>query len=89
MAACDSGICVLSKTNPARTEASTIRPRQNGRHFADDIFKRIFLNGNVWISINIPLKFVPAGHINNIPALVQTEPMTVSLLKHICVTLPQ
>ena len=23
------------------------RPRQNGRHFANDIFKRIFLNENV------------------------------------------
>ena len=25
----------------------TLRPRQNGRHFADDIFKCIFLNENV------------------------------------------
>ena len=25
----------------------TLRPRQNGRHFPDDIFKCIFLNGNV------------------------------------------
>ena len=24
--------------------SSTLRPRQNGRHFADDIFKHIFLN---------------------------------------------
>ena len=45
---------------------STLRPRQNGRHFPDDIFKWIFLNENVWISINIPLKFVPRGPINNI-----------------------
>ena len=29
-----------------------------GRHFPDDIFKYIFLNGNVWIAIKIPLKFV-------------------------------
>ena len=28
---------------------NTLRPRQNGRHFADDIFKCIFLNENVWI----------------------------------------
>ena len=27
-----------------------MRPRQNGRHFADDIFKRIFENENEWIS---------------------------------------
>ena len=28
---------------------STLRPRQNGLHFPDDNFKRIFLNQNVWI----------------------------------------
>ena len=37
----------------------------------DDIFRYIFLNKNVWISIKISLKFVPRGPINNIPALVQ------------------
>ena len=80
---------------------NTLRPRQNGRHFPDDIFKWIFLNENVWISINISLKFVPRGPINNIPKLVQimawrrpgdkplSEPMVVSLLTHICVTRPQ
>ena len=26
---------------------NTLRPRQNGRHFADDIFKCIFVNENV------------------------------------------
>ena len=26
---------------------NTLRPRQNGRHFADDTFKRIFFNENV------------------------------------------
>ena len=30
---------------------NTLRPRQNGRHFIDDIFKWIFLNANVWIPI--------------------------------------
>ena len=30
---------------------NTLRPRQNDRLFADDIFKCIFLNENVWISI--------------------------------------
>ena len=80
---------------------NTLRPRQNGRRFADDTFKRIFLNENVRISIKISLKFVPKGPINNIPALVQimawrrsgdkplSEPMMVSLLMHICVTRPQ
>ena len=49
---------------------NTLKPRQNGRHFPD-IFKCIFFNENVWISIKIPLKFVPKGPINNIPALFQ------------------
>ena len=39
---------------------------QNGRHFADDMFKSIFLNEN-----KISLKYVPWGLIDNISALVQ------------------
>ena len=50
---------------------NTLRPRQNGCRFADDTFKRIFLNENVRISIEISLKFVPKGPINNNQALVQ------------------
>ena len=50
---------------------NTFRPRQHGRHFADDTFKRIFLNENLWISIKISLKFVPKSPIDNIPALFQ------------------
>ena len=80
---------------------NTLRPRQNGRHFPDDILKCIFLNENVWLSIKISWKFVPQGPINNIPALVQimtwrrpgdkplSEPMMVILLTHIWVTRPQ
>ena len=80
---------------------NTLRPRQNGRHFPDAIFKWIFLNENVWMSNKISLKFVPKVTINNIPALVQimawhpsghkplSEPMMDSLLTHICVTRPQ
>ena len=49
---------------------NALRPRQNGRHFADAIFKCILLNENVWITIKNSLKFVPKGPINNIPALV-------------------
>ena len=60
-----------------------------------------FLNENVWISLEISLKFVPKGSIKNIPALVQimtwrrpvdkplSEPMMVSWLARICVTRPQ
>ena len=80
---------------------NTLRPRQNGCHFADDIFNRIFLNETVWFPIKISLKFVPNCLIDNIPALVQiiswrrpgdkplSEPMLVSLLMHICVAQPQ
>ena len=78
-----------------------LRPSQNGRHFADDIFKCIFLDENVWIRIKISLKFITKGPINNIPALVQimawrrpgdkplSEPMMASLQTHICVVRPQ
>ena len=80
---------------------NTLRPRQNGRHFADNTFKCIFLNENVGISITISLKFVPKDPNINNSALVQimawcrsgdkplSEPMMVSLLTHICVTRPQ
>ena len=51
------------------SSVNTLWPRQNGRHFPDDILKWIFLNENVWISTKI--SFVPRGPINNIPALVQ------------------
>ena len=33
----------------ARYTINTLRPRQNGHHFADDTFKWIFLNKDVWI----------------------------------------
>ena len=51
-------------------ESLTHYRSQNGRHFADDIFKCIFFNENVWIPIKISLKFVLKSPINNIPTLV-------------------
>ena len=50
---------------------NSLRPRRDRRHFADDIFKCVFLNENEWISLRISLKFVPKVRINNIPSLVQ------------------
>ena len=50
---------------------NTLRLRQNGRHFPDDVLKRIFLNENDCILIRISLKPVSKGQINNTPALVQ------------------
>ena len=86
---------------PSVFNLNTLRPRQNGRHFPDDIFKCIFLNESGQISIKISLKFVPNVPINNILTWAQiiawrcpgdkplSEPMTGSLLTHICVTRPQ
>ena len=82
------------------TLVNILKTRRN-EHFADDIFKRIFVNENVWITIKNSLKFIPKGPTNNIPALVKimawrrpgykplSEPMLVSLPTHICVTWPQ
>ena len=54
-----------------RQNINSSLPEQNGCHFADDIFKHIFLNENVKISIKIALKFVPKGPIDNKSALVK------------------
>ena len=74
-----------------------LRPGQNGLQFPDGIFKCIFLNENIWNSINISQKFILKSPINIIPALVRimalhwpgvkplSELMMVSLLMHICV----
>ena len=44
---------------------------QNGHHFADNIFRCIFVSEKFCILIKISLKFVPKGQIDNNPALVQ------------------
>ena len=80
---------------------NSLRRRQNGRLFADDTFKCIFLNENIRIFTKNSLKFVPKGLINNIQALVLimawhqpgdkplSEPMLVKSVTHIYVTRPQ
>ena len=50
--------------------ANSSPPGQKGHHFADDILKCIFMNENFFISIQISLKFVPKGPIDNDTALV-------------------
>ena len=84
-----------------QTILNSLGLRQNGRLFADDTFKHIFVNENIRISTKNSLKFVPKGLINNIPALVlimawrrsgdkpSSEPMLVRSLTQICVTRPQ
>ena len=50
---------------------NTLRPIQNDGHFLGNNFTCNLLNENVWITINISLKFVPKCQIQTIPALVQ------------------
>ena len=97
-----TGISV-SNTNTCRYGifVNTLRPRWNGHHFADDIFKCIYMNEIFFISISTSLKFVPKGPIDNKSALVQvmawrwpgakplSEPMMASLWTHTCITQPQ
>ena len=78
----------------------TLRPRQNGLHFAEHTFKHIFLNKNIRTSFKLSLKFVPRVPTNNIQVVqIMTwhrsgdkplsEPMMVRLPTNICVTRPQ
>ena len=53
------------------TSLNSSPPGQDGHHFADDIFWCIFLNENVRSWIEIWLKFVLNGSIEDKPALVQ------------------
>ena len=80
---------------------NTLRPKQDGRHFADDIFTCIFFIENCCILIKFSLKYVRKGPIDNNRALVQimawrrsgdkpvSEAIMISLPTHICVTWPQ
>ena len=61
---------------PWRNLTNTMRSRQNGRHFVEDLLKCIFLNENIWLSPKIFTKVRSYGPINNIPALVIWDTMT-------------
>ena len=43
---------------------------QNGRRFADDVFRCIFVNEKFCILLKISLKYIPKGPIDNNPAVV-------------------
>ena len=70
LASCSVITYEVGVSTPFGLTLNTLRPRQYGRHFADDIFKSIFLYQSFWISNQISVKFVPKGQVNNIPALV-------------------
>ena len=52
------------------TGINSSSPGQNGRRYADDIFKCIFMNETSCILIPVSLNFVPKGPVYNNPALV-------------------
>ena len=58
----------METTDPGLTHLPLDKMAAN---LADDIFNRIFVNEDVWISIKISSNFVPKGPIDNTPALVQ------------------
>ena len=49
---------------------TNLPPGQNGRHFADNFLRWIFMNEKFYILMKILLKFVPKGPIDNSLALV-------------------
>ena len=76
------------------THLNTLTPRQNGRHFAYDIFHSIFLNENSHISIELSVNFVPSVQLTLfnhwfrywLDASNYRKQWCNVLLTHICVT---
>ena len=60
-------ICKVSAILFRPHNINKLKPRQNGCHFAEDIFK----NENFRILNKISLKYVPYGLIDNMASLVQ------------------
>ena len=80
-------------------QVNTLKPRHICRHFADGIFKCIFLNENLWFLLKVLLEFVSKVRIKRIPTLIQImarhwpgeKPLSgpmMYLLTHIWVTQP-
>ena len=63
----------LFNIRPCKFEkwVNTTSHGQGGRHFADGIFRCIFVNEKFYILFEISLKFVPKGPIDNNPSLVR------------------
>ena len=51
-----------------------LKQRQTSCHFSDNIFRCIFLNENVWISIKISVNYVLKGPINMVNLLMHVSP---------------
>ena len=66
------GLCKGTVKESSKHPHNKLRPEQNGKHIADDIFKHIFLNENLRIFIQISLKFVLPEHlIDSMSSLVK------------------
>ena len=70
-----SALCDQEQTTTKHNNAGVVGigsspTGQNGRHFADDIFRCIFMNENFCSFIKISPMFVPKGPIDNNPAWV-------------------
>ena len=76
----DTPICILhgcfidiwsiARTCTIHHVVNSFSPGQNGRHFADDVFRCILVNEEFGILIKISLKFVPKCPIDNNTTLV-------------------
>ena len=66
----NANVFMFPGTSSAGEKVNSSPPGQNGHHFADNIFRCIFMHENVGILIEISLKFVTKGSTDNNPALV-------------------
>ena len=64
----EAALVKLLSQPPGASELTHLPTGQDGRHFVNNIFKRIFLKD---ISIKILLKSIPRVPIDNEPAMVQ------------------
>ena len=69
----DDRILSMKSMSKVHQRRNTLTLRQNGCHFADNIFKRIFLNANCCILKQTSLRFIPEGLIDNMSVLVQVR----------------
>ena len=63
-------------------QPNMVKPEQYGHHFADNIFKCIFIKENFCILNQIWPKFVPKGPISKQPALLQVMVWCCQATRH-------
>ena len=92
---------IIQRTHYTYNTLLTLWSRDKMAAIFETNFLCIFLNENIWSLLDLLVKFVPNGPVNNIPSLVQImdgcrpgdkqllEPMMVCFLTYICVTRPR